>query len=297
MTAPIIDLNTPSTAIQQEIVTSWVLLEADPVVAHLAPDFETFYQRKWLPVVTQETVLTLEAHRTDALVDVADQALDDFADELDTVLLRLVGKDRSDPLYAYYFGRKRPHELKRPILAGQLQTMRDFVQPLKTSSHAELSSLGERLEALIANADAAVTRQHRAAESIKTFRTLGERKTCLDELNALRKATAGILSEMPHKYPEKRLPNDYAARFFKRAPRRGKTAAKDVTSADLQASIAEYEQILTALKAQLDDVLAKEEADARAKAELDALQSELAAAEKAAADANSRISAIKAKMG
>ncbi|HRI68579.1 MAG TPA: hypothetical protein PK156_30330 [Polyangium sp.] len=247
--------------------------------------------------MAQETRLTLKAHRTDALIDVADQDLDDFVDELDTVLLRLVGKERSDPLYAYYFGRKRPHELKRPILAGQLQTMRDYVQPLKTATNAELATLGARLETLIANADVAVARQHRAAESIKTFRNLGERKVCIDELNALRKATAGILSEMPHKHPEKRLPTDYADRFFKRAPRRGKNAAKEITSANLQADIAEQEQVLAALKAQLEVVLAKEEAEARAKAELETLQSELAAAEKAAADANTRIAAIKAKMG
>ena len=135
-------------------------------MTHLAPEFETFYQHKWLPVVAQETRLTLKAHRTDALIDVADQDLDDFVDELDTVLLRLVAKDRSNPLYAYYFGRKRPHELKRPILAGQLQTMRDYVLPLKTSNQAEWANLGARLETLTANTDAAVTRQRRAAEAI-----------------------------------------------------------------------------------------------------------------------------------
>lgn len=297
MTAPILDLQTPSNTIQQEIITTLVLLEADPLVAQLAIPHEEFYKQKWRAIVAQEAELLIEAYRADALIDAADLQLDDFVDELDAVLLRVVGKDRTDPLYAYFFGKKRPHELKRPVLAGQLETMRGFVQPLKTSAHAELSALGPRLEGLIARADAAVKRQQNAAESIKTFRTMGARKACIDELNALRKSTAGTLSEMPHKHPEKRLPGDYAERFFKRAPRRGKTAAKYVTSADLLALIPEQEQALAALKAQLADVLAKEEAEAQAKAEMDALQSELVAAEKAAAEAEARIAAIKAKMG
>lgn len=296
MTAPIIDANAPSSAVQQEIIVTMVLLEADTLVVHLAAAFDTFYNQKWLPVVVQETALLVEAYRADAQVDVTDVGLDDFVDELDTVLLRRVAKDRTDPLYAYYFGKKRPHELKRPVLGGQLETMRSFIKPLKTSNDAELTALGQRLEVLVAKADEAVARQQAAAEAIKTFRTMGARKACIDELNALRKSTAGALSEMPHKYPEKHLPADYADRFFKRGPRRGKTAAKEVTSAELKARIAEQDQILAALNTQLADVLAKEEADARARAEVNALQLELSEAEKTAAEAATRIAAIKAKL-
>ncbi|MBK9260136.1 MAG: hypothetical protein IPM54_09905 [Polyangiaceae bacterium] len=296
MTAPIIDTDAPSSGVQQEIIVTLVLLEADPLVAHLAPAFDTFYNQKWLPLAAQESALLVEAYRADAIIDVADNALDDFVDELDTVLLRLVAKDRSAPLYAYYFGKKRPHELKRPVLAGQLETMRTFIKPLKTSTDAELSALGHRLEELVSKADDAVARQSAAAEAIKTFRAIGARKAGIDELNALRKSTAGALSEMPHKHPEKHLPADYAARFFKRSPRRGKTAAKEVTSAELKARIAEQEQVLTALNAQLADVLAKEEAAARAHTEATALQLELAEAEKTAAEAAARIAAIKAKL-
>jgi len=46
----------------------------------------------------------------------------------------------------------------------------------------------------------------------------------------------------------------------------------------------------------LADVLAKEEADARARAEVNALQLELSEAEKTAAEAATRIAAIKAKL-
>lgn len=295
MTPAILDLNVTSSTIQQEIIITLVLLEADPFVAYLAPPIATFYQQKWRPAVAHETELLVEEHRADALFDAADHSLDDFVDELDAVLLRLVGKDRNDPLYVFFFGKKRPHELKRPVLAGQLETMRDFVQPLKTASHAELVELGARLEGLVATADVAVKRQQAAATASKTFRTLGERKACIDELNALRQATAGTLSELPHKHPDKRLPVDYVDRFFKRPSRRGKSA-KDATSAELQEKITEQEQLLAALKSQLADALAKDEADAHAKAEKEALQAELDAAQKAAADANARITAIKAKM-
>lgn len=296
MTASIIEPQAPSPSVQQEIVTTWVLLEADPNTASLAPAHETFYQQKWRAIVAQETDLLVEAHRADALVDNADQALDDFVDELDTTLLRLVGKDRTDALYVYFFGKKRAHELKRPTLGGQLETMRGFAHPLKTSAHAELAVLGDRLEILIARADDTAKRQQNAAEALKTFRTLGARKECIDELNALRKSTAGTLSEMPHKFPEKRLPADYAERFFKRGPKR-KSAAKEITSADLQIMIAEQKQALAALEAQLVEVIAKEEAEAKAKADAAHLQVELAEAEKAAAEAAAKVAAIKAKMG
>ena len=296
-TPPIIDnIQVSSANVQQEVVTTWSLLGADPLVANLAAPYETFYQQKWLPVVARETELLVEDHRADAMVDAADHALDDFVDELDSTLLQIVGKDRSDPLYDYYFGKKRPHEMKRPVLGDELETLRSFVQPLKTSPHGALAALGEKLELLIARADAAVERQRIAAETIKTFRTLGERRAAIDELNALRQSTAGILSEMPHKHPEKRLPADYAARFFKRGPRRGKTAGKDITSADLSALIAEHKQQVETLEKQLAEVLAKEEAEARAKSENEALQAELLAAEKTAAETAARIAALKAKL-
>lgn len=296
LTVPTIETLAPSANVQKEIITTWLLLEADPLVANLAVPYQTFYQQKWLSVVAQENELLVEAYRADAMVDVADHQLDDFVDELDPALLLIVGKDRSDPLYNYYFGKKRPHELKRPVLGDELETLRNFVDPLKTSPHGDLAALGEKLELMVARADTAVKRQQKAAETIKTFRTLGARSAAIDELNALRKSTAGTLSEMPHKYPEKRLPVDYADRFFKRSQRRGKTAGKDITSADLQAMIAEQKQQLEALEKQLVDVLAKEEAEARAKSEKEALQSELLAAEKTAAETAARIAALKAKL-
>jgi len=51
------------------------------------------------------------------------------------------------------------------------------------------------------------------------------------------------------------------------------------------------------LKAQLAEALTKEAAEANAKASKDSRQNELAAAEKAAAEANARIAAITAKLG
>lgn len=296
MTPPIIDPDTLSPAVHQEIITTLVALAADPLVANLATPLEQFYQQKWRVAVARETDLSVEEYRVEAMILVADQHLDDFVDELDTVLLRLVNKDRTDPLYAFFFGHKRPFELKRPVLSAQLETMRGFVAPLKTSSHTELGTLGARLEGLIADADTAVTRQQAATIASKTFWTLGERKTCLDELNALRQSTAGILSEMPHKHPEKHLPVNYVERFFRRPSRRTKSS-KDLTIGEIRTKIAEQDQVLTLLKAQLDEALAREAAAAHLRAEKNALENELAEAEKVAAEAKARVAAIKAKIG
>lgn len=157
--------------------------------------------------------------------------------------------------------------------------------------------MGTRLEALVANADAALTKQSEASGALKTFRKLGAKKIFIDKMNALRKSTDGKLAELPHANPDARLPNDFASRFFKRGPRRGKTAAKEVTSAALKEQIADTKDLLSALSAQLVDVLAKEEADAQAEAQREADKAALAAAEKEAAEALAKVAALKTKMG
>lgn len=296
MSAPIIDPDRSTNGLLEELIVTIALLEANTHAAFLAPPFVDLYEKDWTKLALEEVGLLIAAHRADALVTAADDGLDDFVDDHDKLLLRKVKSNREDPLYAFYFGKKRPHELKRPVLVGQLDTMRAWVNPMKTSPDTELVAMGTRLEALVANADMALTKQSEASGALKTFRKLGAKKIFIDKLNALRKSTDGKLAELPHANPDARLPNDFASRFFKHGPRRGKTAAKEVTSAALKEQIADTRELLSALETQLVDVLAKEEAEALAAAHAEADKAALAAAEKEAAEAAAKVAALKAKL-
>ncbi|XYI02384.1 transposase [Sorangium sp. So ce1128] len=60
-------------------------------------------------------------------VSVADEALDALADAVANTILAEAGNNRSAPLYTLYFGNQRPSDLKRPVLGGQLETMRAWL--------------------------------------------------------------------------------------------------------------------------------------------------------------------------
>lgn len=296
MSAPNIDLRTPSTGLLEALIITIALLEANPLTASLAQPFVDLYKIDWTKLVLTEFDYLAETHRADALVQAADDAIDDFADAFDKTLLRKVKNNREDPLYAYYFGAKRPHALKRPILAGQLSTMRTWITPLKTSSDPDLVAAGTELEAIIANADLAITKQANADEKVKTFRTLGDRKTFIDKFNALREITDGKLGELRHLHPELRLPTDFASRFFKHASRHGQTPAKELTSDALKLLIANAKEEVAALEAKLTTVLAAEEAKEQAEAQIEADKAALAAAEAEEKELAAKVKALKAKI-
>ena len=292
-----IDATAPTLLLLEEIVHSLARLEAHPLGANLASPFLAIYSDDWRQMALAEFEQLIAAFRADALIEMADDNLDDFVDEFDKTLLRKTKSDRSDPLYQYYFKPKRPSELKRPILGDQFEQMQKWVEPLKTSNDSELAGFGARLEGLIQNGELALKRQREASETIKTFRTLGARKALIDKLNALRKSTEGKLAELPHTHPEMRLPLNFASRFFKHAPKRAKTPAKEITSAALADEIKEAKAALAALEAQYQEALTKEETEAAKAAQLEADKRELITLEKEAAEAAKKVATLREKLG
>jgi len=298
MSPSILDFRSASLTFLEELVHTLARLESNPLTASFAPPFEALYEDEWTRIVQQEFDLLVQAYRADAMVEEADDELDDYVDELDAYARRRVKGNLKDPFYLYFFGANRPHDLKRPVLGGQLETMRQWVAPLNaTAGDDEASKLAAKLDGLIVKADAAIAKQAEAFEKIKTFRTQGERKAFVDKLNALRKSTAGKLSELPLAHPEAKLPGHFASRFFKHAPKHGKTAAKELTSEDLKARLAEAEGEVAAVRQQLADALAKEEAEALLQAQLEADKAALAEAEKEAAELAAKVAALRAKIG
>jgi hypothetical protein len=298
MSAPILDFRSASLTFLEELIHTLARLEANPLAASFMPPFEELYKNEWTQVVQQEFVLLVEAFRADAMVEEADDGLDDYVDEFDAYARRRVKGNLKDPFYLFFFGEKRPHDLKRPVLGGQLETMRHWVAPLNaTAGDDEASKLAAKLDGLIVKADAALVEQSEVSEKIMAFRTQGERKAFVDKFNALRKSTEDKLAELPHANPEAKLPGHFASRFFKHAPKRGKTAARELTSEDLKARLAEAEGEVAAVRQQLADALVKEEAEAFAQAQLEADKAALAEAQKEAVEIGAKVAALKAKIG
>ncbi|AUX37291.1 MULTISPECIES: hypothetical protein [Sorangium] len=297
MPAPIIEQDASLESVLEQNTHTLTWLLAYPFTQGLAAPFQA-QQERWMAVDRQEILLWMDILKATTQVSVADEALDALVDAIANTILAEAGNDRSAPLYTLYFGNQRPSDLKRPVLGGQLETMRAWLPSLTGGSQA-LRALGEQLAAAIQKADAATAALAAAKQKNREFRTVGERKAFIDAQNALRKSTYGALSEMPHKHPDKRLPNTFADLFFKRLPRR-KTAAEEpepATAAELTAKIAEVEQQLAALKTRYTEVLAAEEVSAREKAQREADAAALAEAEKAAEALAARVTALRAKLG
>lgn len=213
-------------------------------------------------------------------------------DAIQQAVLLETKNDRKAPLFLLYFGAKRPHELKRPVLGGQLETMRGWIHSLLASSNPVLAALGARVAHQVAAADVAVASQAKAEQQNRDFRTIGARKGLLDSLNAIRKAIYGKLSELPHASPAEHLPATFAEPFF-RHDSGGKSAP--VTSAELAKQVSDLQSQLAAAEAQLAKALADDASVAKAKSDADAAATALAQAEKEAADAVAKVAALKAK--
>ncbi len=290
MPASVLQPDSSLSLVLDEVVFTPAILAANPLTEALAAEFDPV-TTTWTVVNNQEIQLRIAIVKGNALVAAADAALDDLADALSRTVLLLVKGDRSAAQYVLYFA-KPPNELKRPVLGGQLETMRGWVKPLVESENADLKKLGEKLTVAIAKADAAVTALNAAEQANRTFRTVGERRALIDSANAVRKSTYGKLSEMPHANPELLLPAAFAEGFFKHETR--KSPVK-LTSAALKAQIADLEEELAAKKAQLATILAEEEAAAKALAAADEHAAAVAAAEKEAEAAAAKVLALKAK--
>ena len=187
--------------------------------------------------------------------------------------------DRTAMPYALYFVNQRPSELKRPIVGGQLDTMRNWPPSLKASSNALLQQYGAKLDGTVVIADDRSKVQASAHQALTDFRAVGGRKALVDELNARRKALYGQLGAIQHE--NKELESGWAESFFRQA-----SGSDKLTIKELDRRIAASEEVLSNLKAQRKELVDAEEQEAKAKAqqERNKKQAEFDAAKKAAAE-------------
>jgi hypothetical protein len=275
----------------EALVYPQAALAANPHTAALAADFEPVIVL-WTTVNNQEIQLRVSIVKARAYFAGADDALDEIVDRVAAIILQEVKNDRTAPLYLLYFGNQSPSELRRPVLAGQLETMRTWVSSLKASSIAALQAAGNDLEAAVAAADNAVKALAKSEQDNRVFRTTGERRALVDSTNAVRKGTYGKVAEMPHAHPEWHLPASFPDRFF---PADSKKDTPPATSADIEAQIASLKSQIVELEADLVKAKADEDAKAQAKAADDAHAAAVAEAEKEATAAAAKLAALKAK--
>lgn len=273
--------------------TTRALLAADPLTQGLAADFDAWIV-EWKAVFLQEIDLRIAGTSAAAVEVAADADLNDLSDETSRTVLVLVKNDRDDPEYRFYYNGERASDFKKPHLGSQLEGMRLWIGHMAASPAPAIVDLGARIAAKVQAADAAVEATATASQKEREFRLTGARRQLVDKLNALRKATYGTLSEMPHKHPDLKLPATYADRFFRAerptSPSRPPAAAS--IKVELDAAQKELDRLT---KAHGDAVKAEEEAAAARAAQAD-LQKQLAQAEDDLRHKQAAVAALRAQV-
>lgn len=259
-------------------------LRAHPLGAPHAPRFEALCAEGREVLV--EEISHLEAlSDAQARVGAADDALNEFAGRVSKEALIITRDDRSNALYTHLFGQKNLGEFRKPVLSGQLEAMKPWVEALQQSPHPTLSALAPEAEALV-NAGVAATEARRLAKQHnRYFRDVGNRRQWVDRLNAARKEIHGMLAKLPHEQPG--LPSDFADHFFLSASPRDEETESEVpeTPEAIRAEIEGIQQALAAAQVRLaqaeaaeleaEQAAAERAADAAALAELDRAAQEL----------------------
>jgi hypothetical protein len=266
-------------------------LQSHPLTQPLAAEFMAF--RPFIDAAQAEELALLEnRYRIEAAVQILDDALDGIVDSVDSTLRLELRYDRSSPIYLRFFGSLQPSELKRPMLGGQLETMRAWPSALEESSHPTLQQHGATLQAKLAEADAAEAEKQRVTQQLADFRVLGTRAKLIDRFNAVRKSLYGKLAEIQH--GNAGLGSGWAESFF-----RGSGSAERLTIREVERRIASAEVELASLRTQRDELVAQEEraAQARAEAERAEKRARLDAARAAAAELAAQIADLETDLG
>jgi hypothetical protein len=289
MPAPILKPDCSLATALDEACFTHARIEANPLTLPYAADFDTFFV-EWHMCNEQEIKLRTALVKCNAVIAACDDELDAIADATHQSVLLEVKSDRSTALYLRYFGAQTLSQLKKPILSGQLETMRGWIPSLTASTSAVLSALGARLVKAVAAADAAVAARLVAEQQNRDFRAIGQRKTLIDTLNGLRKALYGKLSELPHARPELHLPTSFAEQFFRHET--AKKAEPEMTVEELKTAITASNENTALLQRKLDKALADAAQAAKDKLEADEARAALARADEIRDAAAARLAAL-----
>ena len=199
-------------ALREELLNTSARLRAHPLTTGKAADYDLLLKELAVLAVTEQHLKDAKIE-AGAQIDALDMRLDPVVDRLSNALLDRTNQNRDAELYQRYFGSKRPHEVKRPVLGVELTIVRGFLSSLLASTDAGLKDIGQELEKLVTAATKAETAYSDAETKLRDFRKVGERKAFIDKVNHKRQLTHGELAQLPH-LPGANLPRDFASNFF-----------------------------------------------------------------------------------
>jgi hypothetical protein len=253
-----------------KLVYSLSRFRAKQATAVQVPVFQVFRDR-WTLVQAEEISIEEETSYAQALVDEADDAIDDFCGRFSKALLVITKDNTAHALYVFYFGGKTLSDFRAPKLNIQLKAMKSWVDPLQKSPFPTLLAMAPELVTLLDQADKAVAAKEKAQVHRREFRTVGARRQFVDELNAARTLAYGELDKLPFLTPG--LPADYADRFFPQEPPAEEPVPDTIESvttriADLQKALADAQALLQKLQAEAAKAALDEEQRQRDEAAL-----------------------------
>jgi hypothetical protein len=281
-------------ALRAEIIFSLDQFTAHPLTQAHASTFQGL-RNDWNVTFAEELALRDGLSAANARVVSIDLTLNTLASRASKALLTVTGDDRTHPLYIAYFKKKSLSEFRRPILGTQLDSMRGWIQPLKTSDVPALAQLGAEVEAAVASADEVLAARAALETESSFFREAGNRKKFFDKVNAARKSIYGELATMPHE--NMGLPTGFADQFFRHDTAKDEADEPTVESvdaeiADLEQQLVEKKELRAKLQAEAEQA-AKEEADEAAKqAVIAELQKVVAEGEQQAAEARAKLAEL-----
>ena len=249
----------------------------------LAPMLEAL-RPKLDAAAAEELGLTENEYEAAAAVVYADNDLNDSVDFVSG------NAHRNTPLWTRLFADQRPSDLKKPLLGGQLETMRSWPATLTSvEGNAILKDHAPILTERVTAGDAAAAEKKTVAQNFADYRAVGTRARLITELNAARKAIHGKLGEIQH---ANHLRAGWAESFFMQ------DSSPAPTLGELDRRIAAMEAQLTSLKKQREEQAAQEEEDARNKqeAERQGMLHELDGIEKAKQDLAEKEAQLRARL-
>ncbi|MDI1478590.1 hypothetical protein [Polyangium sp. y55x31] len=229
----------------------------EPHAAVYVPVFQGLHE-EWKLVLLEEIEILDAVSRAQATVDKADGALDGFAGRVSRTIDDTTDGNTRKQLRTALFKNKPLGKFRRPVLAGQLDSMSDWAETLAKCGVPALVALAPEAEEFVSAGKDAEQLRKAAQASNRDFRDVGKRKQFIDKVNAARKEAHGGLGKLPFQNPA--LPQDFADGFFYREPPR----EQEETIDEVKTSIAELTAQLEERNALLKKLEEEAEAEARA---------------------------------
>jgi hypothetical protein len=265
---------------------------ANSAGAPYVPTFQNLRNR-WGLVQTEEIGIQEEMSDAQALVDEANDKIDEFCTRFSKAILVITKDNDRHPLYTFFFGGKNLSDFCAPKLNKQLVAMKAWVKPLQTTPHPSLAAMLPELQTLLTQADQAVKAKEAAKQHNREFRDVGARRQFVDELNAARTGAYGELAQQPFTNPG--LPADFAEHFFPADPEAEEPEEDTIESVTARMAERDKDQETDrALLQKLKDEAAQAEKDAKQREEDEAA---LAALDTQDAEIQKQREALLAKLG